>query len=131
MSCGQFLFLLLIQGIVTLKKKMRREPDSYRMGNIFGQPAREKAFMATARRTASNVRNAFRQEVHFFYSRTCLYNALIPLPSPASGQCYGSKSNLIDYLHCADGNEISSRLSNLATGSRIQDPQRSACKCSY
>jgi len=44
---------------------MRREPDSYRMGNIFGQPAREKAFTATARRTASNVRNAFRQEVHF------------------------------------------------------------------
>ena len=45
---------------------MQSEPDCYRMSNIFGQPAREKAFTATARRTASNVRNAFRQEVRCF-----------------------------------------------------------------
>jgi len=59
-----------------LQKKMRREPDSYRMGNIFGQPAQEKAFTATTRRIASNVRNAFRQEVRIFG---------VPLPSP---QCF-------------------------------------------
>lgn len=45
---------------------MRREPDSYRMGNIFGQPAWEKAFTATTHRTASNVQNAFRQEARSF-----------------------------------------------------------------
>ena len=58
---------------------MRREPDSYRMGNIFGQPAREKAFTATARHTASNVRNAFRQEMRSFCARNrdCLYNIII------------------------------------------------------
>jgi hypothetical protein len=47
------------------------------MGNIFGQPAREKAFTATARRIASNVRNAFRQEVLPFYARYCFYIAII------------------------------------------------------
>jgi len=45
---------------------MRAKPELNGMENIFGQLAREAKWTSEAKRIASNVRNAFRQEVRYF-----------------------------------------------------------------
>jgi len=37
------------------------KPETYRMVNVFGQPARESEFLSAVKRIVSGVRNSFRQ----------------------------------------------------------------------
>lgn len=46
-----------------VEAKLRAKPETYRMGNVFKQPARETALLSLIKRTTSGVRNSFRQDI--------------------------------------------------------------------
>ncbi|KAJ3509455.1 hypothetical protein NLJ89_g5211 [Agrocybe chaxingu] len=48
---------------IDVEAKIRRQPETYQMGNVFGHPAREVKFTAFVKRVASNIRNGFRLDI--------------------------------------------------------------------